>query len=329
MNESNSQVNQGSFDKSTLNFTLLDKLNDGNKKADKNKISNFYKNSIPKLKLKTVSYANSKNTDSSQTIALNENLLKKSKAKIKEKNIKEIFNSEEMLIPSITSIPSNSDNKSLSCLDLNLKGNIDKTNINFDHNKNIKNKLLDNTHSKHPKYNLKMKRNIINKNSEIIAQLLSNNIMRILEKNNYICETELEEETNSVFYGEILDISLKQFISKLVILSNIEYSTVVLIGIYLDRFCEINSFNITYSTVYRILCSCLIVAIKYNEDKHYSLQYYSSICGIPTNDLIILESIFLNMIDFELYIKGRLFGKCCKFLLNIDNNSKIIEKPIK
>lgn len=47
----------------------------------------------------------------------------------------------------------------------------------------------------------------------------------------------------------------------------------------------------------------MIVAIKYNEDTYYLMSFYAQRGGSSLNKLLRMESTFLNLIDYRLYVK--------------------------
>jgi hypothetical protein len=83
--------------------------------------------------------------------------------------------------------------------------------------------------------------------SEKLSQILNDNI-----KEEKQCPEEFAEQNRTYFYSpEIPDISLKDYFKRLAELSKAEFSTCMLLSIYLDRFCENASFHLTWNTVYR------------------------------------------------------------------------------
>ncbi len=45
-----------------------------------------------------------------------------------------------------------------------------------------------------------------------------------------------------------------------------------------------------------------MLAIKYNEDKYYLLTFYSEHGGCSFKNLVEMESAYLDVIDFNLYV---------------------------
>ena len=51
----------------------------------------------------------------------------------------------------------------------------------------------------------------------------------------------------------------------------------------------------------------IILAHKYNEDYNFYDHIYAQVAGIPTSQLILMENIFLSIINYDLYIDSEIF----------------------
>ncbi len=80
-----------------------------------------------------------------------------------------------------------------------------------------------------------------------LSEILNSNI-----REEKLCPEEFAVQNDSYFYStDIPDISLKDYLRRLAELSKAEFSTCMLLSIYVDRFCEAASFHLTWNTVYR------------------------------------------------------------------------------
>jgi hypothetical protein len=77
--------------------------------------------------------------------------------------------------------------------------------------------------------------------------------------------------------------------------------------------------TLTKFNIHRLLFISIIASIKYNEDIIYNNLFYSKIGGITETELIKLETYFLKIIDFELFVRDDLYQKYYGYL-NIDIN---------
>ena len=58
----------------------------------------------------------------------------------------------------------------------------------------------------------------------------------------------------------------------------------------------------------------ILLAIKYNEDDFYSNTYYAKVGGINLQEINNLESEFLSLINFNLWIDFEIFTKYQNYL---------------
>ena len=77
----------------------------------------------------------------------------------------------------------------------------------------------------------------------------------------------------------------------------------ILALIYLDRItARDRNFVINSYCIHRLFLSGLVIAAKFFEDKYYKNSYYARVGGISNPELNVLESQFLQMIDFKLFV---------------------------
>ena len=173
-----------------------------------------------------------------------------------------------------------------------------------------KENVEDSSQSKHPNYDL----------IETIASTL--NI--ILETNKKLVNYNeiISAQSRQVFNANniIPKVSIKNYLIRIQILSNIERSTLIKSLIYIDRFCNKTKIMLTHYNIHRILFSSILIAIKYNEDNFYDNRYYSRISGVKLKELKALEYNFIKMLDCELYVNKELYDKYEVYLKNFKYN---------
>lgn len=95
--------------------------------------------------------------------------------------------------------------------------------------------------------------------------------------------------------------------------------TSLIIGlIYIDRLCKKKKIVLTEFNVHRILFCCIIIAVKFNEDKYYTNRYYSKIGGMDLRQLNEMEMELLLNINFDLYIEDKVYDKYYRNLCRDD-----------
>ena len=185
-----------------------------------------------------------------------------------------------------------------------------------------------------------------NIDSDKLDQLTIRNSMRSLEKHpakkvittisellNNMCKENSSLEINDknvasnikikyFMLKKIPSISIKDFLFRLTKYSKISESTLVIILIYIDRMCHKYNFKITYYNIYKLMLAAMVVAIKYNEDEFYTLDFYGKLGGISKFEMNILEYEFACMINFKLYITEELFYKYYELLVNTSSEKE-------
>ena len=104
-------------------------------------------------------------------------------------------------------------------------------------------------------------------------------------------------------------IKIKDYLEHLYKYGRMNSSTIILMLIYIDRFCNINKIKLTYSIIHKLVLASMIVAVKYNEDEIYSTKCYAQFGGVSKNELLELEYKFIININFNLYVNEELFNK--------------------
>ena len=155
-----------------------------------------------------------------------------------------------------------------------------------------------------------------------ISELLNNmckenNSLEINDKN-----VASNKKIKYFMLKKIPSISIKDFLFRLTKYSKICESTLVMILIYIDRMCHKDNFKITYYNIYKLMLAAMVVAIKYNEDEFYTLDFYGKLGGISKFEMNILEYEFACMINFKLFITEELFYKYFGLLVNTNSEKE-------
>ena len=81
-----------------------------------------------------------------------------------------------------------------------------------------------------------------------------------------------------------------------------EISTLILTFIYIKRFIDKENYIIVFSNVFRLIISCSLLAIKFNEKKTFKNSFYAKIAGLEVADLNNLEYNVFSRLDFSLRV---------------------------
>lgn len=101
---------------------------------------------------------------------------------------------------------------------------------------------------------------------------------------------------------------------------------IVIMLIYVERLLEkmdneyrqvggLDQILFTSYNAHRIILVSFLVAQKYCEDRNYRLASIARAGGVETQELISLESEFMNFIDFDLYVTEQTFNKYSKAIV--------------
>ena len=150
-----------------------------------------------------------------------------------------------------------------------------------------------------------------------IEQLLSEN-----RKQKYYA-SKIREQSKMIFSSNsIPEISILEYLNRIVNYTKIEDSTLITAIIYLDLVGQ-NEIYLTDYNIHTLLLICILIAIKMNEDSIYTNDYYAQVAGISLKKLNKIEHEFLNMNKFKLFVDKDLFDKYQQYLSNFYLNTKI------
>ena len=125
---------------------------------------------------------------------------------------------------------------------------------------------------------------------------------------------KVKDENSPFAHQNVPSISIYDYLLRILHYSKIEKSTLIISLIYIDKICDQKEIILTEYNVHRILFSSLLIAIKYNEDKKYDNSFYAKVAGISLKELNVLESKFLKIIDFDLFIPKEVYEKYYNYL---------------
>ncbi|KAI9301103.1 cyclin-domain-containing protein [Cunninghamella echinulata] len=139
----------------------------------------------------------------------------------------------------------------------------------------------------------------INYLSHMIADMLG----RLISHNDLI---PLTPSNLTRFHSRIPpNISLVDYLRRIIKFTSIEKSCLLIILIYIDRVCERHpQFTISSLTVHRFLITAVTVSSKALSDSYCTNSHYARIGGISTQELNALELEFLSLIDWHLASTG-------------------------
>ena len=169
---------------------------------------------------------------------------------------------------------------------------------------------------------------IYDKDEEKIIEKMSELLYDICKENTKDFKNDKNIYIKPFLSKTIPSISIIDYFWRLCKYSKINNSTKILILIYIDRLCNMYKFKLSFYNIHKLIFTSMLVAIKYNEDDFYSTKFYSKLGGISRTDVIILESTFLSLIDFNLFVSEELFKKYNDYISSAESDEDECEYDI-
>ncbi len=138
--------------------------------------------------------------------------------------------------------------------------------------------------------------------NEQIISFISNDIVQILIENKEKEKTNIIDENDPLYSNKIPKIKIEDYITRFFTFSKMEISTLILTYIYIKRFIKKENYIISFRNIFRLIMSCAILAIKFNENKVYKNSFYAKVGGFDVDDLNNLEYNIFSRLDFNLRV---------------------------
>ena len=122
---------------------------------------------------------------------------------------------------------------------------------------------------------------------------------------------------------KIPQISIEDFMKRLLKYSKMESSILILILIYIYRVFFFGKFQLNYYNIHKLILASMVVSIKYNEDDYFSNKFYAKVGGVTKEELDKLEYEFLSLIDFSLFVDEDLFSKYYDYIKTFNSQNLI------
>jgi hypothetical protein len=138
-----------------------------------------------------------------------------------------------------------------------------------------------------------------------ILNSISNILNELTIKNS---KKQGNKTENDIFEtSENPNISLLDYLKRIVEYSNCEENTLISALIYIDRIAKIK--NITKLNVYKLIFTSILISLKYNEDGIYDNVYYSQIAGVSVQELFQMEYEYVLLLNFNFNISEFIFNQ--------------------
>ena len=150
--------------------------------------------------------------------------------------------------------------------------------------------------------------------NEQIISFISNDIVNILIENKENEKTDIINDNDPLYSNKIPKIKIEDYINRFFTYSKMEISTLLITYIYIKRFIAKEKYIISFRNIFRLIMSCSILAIKFNENKIYKNSFYAKVGGFDVDDLNNLEYNIFSRLDFNLRVLDIEFYELIIFL---------------
>ena len=137
--------------------------------------------------------------------------------------------------------------------------------------------------------------------NKLLLKSISEIIILNCEENESIDKNS--QRANLFLSDELSSIPINQYIENLVNDGNTTIEILIIVLIYLNRLSKNQNIIFNHQNIHKFIFAAFIAAIKFYEDDCYSMSYYSKIGGISLEEAIMLEYEFMNLIDYNLFVK--------------------------
>ena len=151
---------------------------------------------------------------------------------------------------------------------------------------------------------------IINKDNKV--SLIINSISSILEK---LIKNKKQKKKDSnlkelvkPFESKIIpDLSINDYLKRIIKYTNCEINSLIFSLIYLDRIC-LKNIDLSPFNIHKFLFATILLAIKTNEDNIYRNSYYSQIAGVTLKELNLMEYNLCIILNYNFFVNENTFN---------------------
>ena len=133
-------------------------------------------------------------------------------------------------------------------------------------------------------------------------------------------DTDSDSSDNESENMEIISkMEIDEFIERIVNYLHIDNTLLVLSMMNLDKVLS-NKFILTENNVHKMIFMCFMETQKFYEDESYKNKDYARVCGVSIDELLLMEVSFMEIINFNLYIKDEDYQKYYKNFIQLSKS---------
>jgi hypothetical protein len=156
---------------------------------------------------------------------------------------------------------------------------------------------------------------IINKDKQVslVINSISSTLEKLINNEKQQKDTDLKELIKPFNSKTISEISINDYLKRIIKYTNCEINSLIYSIILLDRIC-LKNINLSSYNIHKFLFATILLAIKINEDNIYSNTYYSQIAGVSLKELNLMEYNFFILLDYKFYVNEDIYEEYKKGL---------------
>lgn len=150
---------------------------------------------------------------------------------------------------------------------------------------------------------------IINKDKQVslVINSISSTLEKLINNEKQQKDTDLKELIKPFNSKTISEISINDYLKRIIKYTNCEINSLIYSIILLDRIC-LKNINLSSYNIHKFLFATILLAIKINEDNIYSNTYYSQIAGVSLKELNLMEYNLSIIFNFNFFVNERIFN---------------------
>ena len=166
----------------------------------------------------------------------------------------------------------------------------------------------------------------LNLTNQIITSISSNLEDLIMENLHNIYQLYIKSDI--FFLNHIPQISIEDYIKRIMKYTQMNISSLILAIIYIDKMCEIQKYILCFNNIHRLILSACLLSVKYNEDINVNNIIFSKIGDESIEIVNQLEQELFFLLNFSLFVDFNYyekyyeyFNKCNKSITQEHNNN--------
>ena len=146
---------------------------------------------------------------------------------------------------------------------------------------------------------------LIDSLSSLIEDIIKRNMIKkkLSKKSVFFCEN-----------SKIPEISIHNYIYFIYTYLNLEFSSILLTLISINRFLELTKDHLSKNNFYKLFITSCLLNSKINEEPLNDYDLYAKAGRIDKNELILLENEYFKLIDYKLFVNEDIYKRYYDFI---------------